>query len=178
MSTTTRIRTPPSNNTLFRVKVYMQHEKAGYTRFRRIVVRGPARPSPCRQRSARRSGCRFPPLMAAGPLTGARHGLGAVMGTRWGAARAAGISKASVGRAIKSGQLSALQRHDGTYSIDPSELFRVYPEMGNASQLRATYPALRCRHGGAVPPSPTPVPTIHRPVVRGNGAAASHDRST
>ena len=48
------------------------------------------------------------------------------------AARAAGISKASVGRAIKSGRLSASRRDDGTYSIEPSELFRVYPATGDA----------------------------------------------
>ena len=49
------------------------------------------------------------------------------------AARAAGISKASVGRAVKSGRLSASRQDDGTYSIDPSELLRVYPETGVAA---------------------------------------------
>ena len=49
------------------------------------------------------------------------------------AARAAGISKASVVRAIKSGRLSAPRREDGTYSIEPSELLRVYPATGVAA---------------------------------------------
>lgn len=44
------------------------------------------------------------------------------------AARAAGVSKASIGRAIKSGRLSAGRRDDGNYSIDPAELARVYPD--------------------------------------------------
>lgn len=44
------------------------------------------------------------------------------------AAREAGTSKASIWRAIKSGRLSATKRDDGTYEIDPAELFRVYPK--------------------------------------------------
>lgn len=49
------------------------------------------------------------------------------------AARAASISKASIGRAIKSGRLSATRQVDGTYSIDPSELARVYPVTGDGA---------------------------------------------
>lgn len=44
------------------------------------------------------------------------------------AAKEAGKSKSSIHRAIKSGKLSAQRHEDGTYSIDPSELFRVFPK--------------------------------------------------
>ena len=42
------------------------------------------------------------------------------------AATQAGVSKATIHRAIKSGKLSATRRDDGSYEIDPAELFRVY----------------------------------------------------
>ena len=44
------------------------------------------------------------------------------------AARTAKISKSSVFRAIKSGRLSATRDDLGNYSIEPAELFRVFPE--------------------------------------------------
>lgn len=44
------------------------------------------------------------------------------------AAKEAGKSKSSIHRAIKSGKLSAQRHEDGTYSINPSELFRVFPK--------------------------------------------------
>lgn len=37
-------------------------------------------------------------------------------------------SKSTLNRAIKSGRLSAVRNEDGTFSIDPSELLRVFPE--------------------------------------------------
>jgi len=43
------------------------------------------------------------------------------------AARQAGVSKATIHRHIKAGKLSAVRKDDGSYSIDPAELFRVYP---------------------------------------------------
>ena len=42
------------------------------------------------------------------------------------AARLAGVGKTTLTRAIKAGRLSATRRDDGGYSIDPSELARVY----------------------------------------------------
>lgn len=42
------------------------------------------------------------------------------------AAKMANTSKTSLTRAIKSGRLSAIRNDDGSYSIDPSELARVY----------------------------------------------------
>lgn len=43
------------------------------------------------------------------------------------AAKASGKSKTTLHRAIKSGKISATRRDDNSYSIDPSELHRVFP---------------------------------------------------
>ena len=43
------------------------------------------------------------------------------------AAEESGKSKSTIHRAIKSGKLSAERNEDGSYSIDPSELARVFP---------------------------------------------------
>lgn len=43
------------------------------------------------------------------------------------AAKQVGVSKATIHRAIKAGKLSATRLDDGSYEIDPAELFRVYP---------------------------------------------------
>lgn len=43
------------------------------------------------------------------------------------AAKATGKSKTTIHRAIKSGRISANKTDDGSYSIDPSELHRVFP---------------------------------------------------
>jgi len=42
------------------------------------------------------------------------------------AAKEAGVSKSTILRAIQNGRLSAARTDDGGYSIEPSELFRVY----------------------------------------------------
>lgn len=44
------------------------------------------------------------------------------------AASASGRSKSTINRAIKDGRLSAIKHEDGSYSIQPAELFRVYPK--------------------------------------------------
>lgn len=50
------------------------------------------------------------------------------------AAKEAGVSKATLSRAIKSGKLSAKKNNKGGWDIDPAELFRVYPRnTGNSS---------------------------------------------
>lgn len=49
------------------------------------------------------------------------------------AAEAVGKSVPTITRAIKSGKLSAEKNKNGGYSIDPSELFRVYPAQGNVT---------------------------------------------
>jgi hypothetical protein len=43
------------------------------------------------------------------------------------AAKATGKSKTTLHRAIKSGKISANKADDGSYSIDPAELHRVFP---------------------------------------------------
>jgi hypothetical protein len=43
------------------------------------------------------------------------------------AARATGVSKPRLSRAIKAGKISAERHDDGSYTIDPAELHRVYP---------------------------------------------------
>lgn len=43
------------------------------------------------------------------------------------AAKAAGKSKATISKAIKSGRLSAYRKETGVFSIEASELHRVYP---------------------------------------------------
>lgn len=43
------------------------------------------------------------------------------------AAKATGISKASISRAINSGRISAVKNEGGSFSIEPVELHRVYP---------------------------------------------------
>jgi hypothetical protein len=49
------------------------------------------------------------------------------------AAKAAGISKATVHRAIKSGRISATRHDDGSYTIQPAELHRVFPPVSRNS---------------------------------------------
>ena len=48
------------------------------------------------------------------------------------AAKATGISKASISRAINSGRISAAKKDDGSFSIEPVELHRVYPPKSSA----------------------------------------------
>lgn len=43
------------------------------------------------------------------------------------AAKAVGKSKTTIHRAIKSGRISVTKAYDGSYSIDPAELHRVFP---------------------------------------------------
>ena len=43
------------------------------------------------------------------------------------AAKAAGVSTATITRAIKKGKISAAKDDSGAWSIEPSELHRVYP---------------------------------------------------
>ena len=57
------------------------------------------------------------------------------------AAKQIGRSKTTLQRAIKSGRLSGIRQEDGSYRIDPSELFRVYqaqPRDSHATPLDAS----------------------------------------
>jgi hypothetical protein len=49
------------------------------------------------------------------------------------AAKAAGKSRPTIARAIKSGKLSAGRATDGSYEIDPAELARVFPLAGHGA---------------------------------------------
>lgn len=55
------------------------------------------------------------------------------------AAKVTSKSKSTLNRAIKSGRLSATRNEDGTFSIDPSELARAFPQNATEREpLRAT----------------------------------------
>lgn len=70
------------------------------------------------------------------------------------AAQQAGTSKSTILRAIQGGRLSASRTDDGGYSIDPAELFRVYPVKGSAvAAERSTDHSV----GQDAPPSAPPV---------------------
>ena len=49
------------------------------------------------------------------------------------AARAAGVTKATIYRAIRTGQLPACKLCGGTYAIYPAELRRAFPSVAPAS---------------------------------------------
>jgi hypothetical protein len=64
------------------------------------------------------------------------------------AAKATGKSKPTISRAIKTGALSAIKNNDGSYTIDPAELHRVFPPVSIASNetpdlKRSDTPALQ-----------------------------------
>lgn len=57
------------------------------------------------------------------------------------AAKLTGKSKSTINRAIKTGKISATRHDDGSYSIDPAELSRVFDvEPLDGSKRRATEP--------------------------------------
>ncbi len=47
------------------------------------------------------------------------------------AAKATGKSKSTISTSIKKGTISAVKNEDGSYSIDPAELHRVFPAASN-----------------------------------------------
>jgi hypothetical protein len=53
------------------------------------------------------------------------------------AARAAAVSKPTLSKAVKEGRLSAEKQPDGSYRIQPAELFRVYPPETTRNRLEA-----------------------------------------
>ncbi|WP_158972431.1 hypothetical protein [Chachezhania sediminis] len=50
------------------------------------------------------------------------------------AARETGLSKSTISRAIKSGKVSAQRQEDGSYRIEPAEVFRVYPRVAQPGE--------------------------------------------
>jgi len=64
------------------------------------------------------------------------------------AAKATGKSKPTISRAIKTGALSAIKNEDGSYTIEPAELHRVFPSVSlssndNPDLLRSETPAFQ-----------------------------------
>ena len=53
------------------------------------------------------------------------------------AAKAAGVSKTTLRRAIENGRLSASRNADGSYEIDPAELHRAFPSHSDGSGTMA-----------------------------------------
>jgi hypothetical protein len=58
------------------------------------------------------------------------------------AATAAGIAKSTVWRAVKTGRVSATRTPLGIYQVDPAELFRVFPAMPKAVEMKQPAPAM------------------------------------
>lgn len=52
------------------------------------------------------------------------------------ASEATGMSKATISRALKSGKISGVKGEDGSYSIDPAELHRVFPAVSRNSDVQ------------------------------------------
>ena len=52
------------------------------------------------------------------------------------AAKATGISKPTLSKAIKSGKISAIKNEDGSFSIDPAELHRVFPAVNRNTEKK------------------------------------------
>jgi DNA-binding MurR/RpiR family transcriptional regulator len=47
------------------------------------------------------------------------------------AAKAAGVSKATITRSLQSGKISGVKDNNGSWSIDPAELHRVFPPVAH-----------------------------------------------
>lgn len=63
------------------------------------------------------------------------------------AAKATGMSKAALSRAIKHGTFSAERQPDGSFKIDPAELHRVYPPFAEKQAKEAMLATLGNGHG-------------------------------
>lgn len=70
------------------------------------------------------------------------------------AAKAAGVSKATIHRAVKSGRISATRLDDGRYLIDPAEITRLYPLI-RASDVGETSETGPARTRGKRPETPS-----------------------
>lgn len=72
------------------------------------------------------------------------------------AAKAAGISKATITRALQSGKISGLKDDNGTWRIDPAELHRVFPPVAHEP------PETRAVKQYATPEKPTEAGVLER----------------
>jgi hypothetical protein len=66
--------------------------------------------------------------------TGDGTALGLTLGE---ASKQTGKSKATLSRAVKNGRISAIKQDDGSFSIEPSELFRVYKRVYDGTHTTA-----------------------------------------
>jgi hypothetical protein len=73
-------------------------------------------------------------------------------------ARAVGKAKSTISRNVKSGKVSAVRNTDGSVSIDPAELHRVYPAMPATGSKNGQWNDSRCGHPAALKPL---IPNIH-----------------
>jgi hypothetical protein len=72
-------------------------------------------------------------LRGTGAATVAETICNSLMYTIGTAARATGKSKSTISRDVDKGKISAVKNEDGSYSIDPAELHRVYPAVGSGN---------------------------------------------
>ncbi len=67
------------------------------------------------------------------------------------AAKATGKDRATISRAIRAGKISAKKNQHGQWSIDPSELHRVYPALAPQGVAQKTdAPARNAEHNSAL----------------------------
>lgn len=75
------------------------------------------------------------------------------------AAKATGISRATIHRAIQSGKISARRKQDGFFEIDPAELHRVYAPVSFSARAPIAKP------GSAAPPTQARPPAEEDPLL-------------
>jgi hypothetical protein len=54
------------------------------------------------------------------------------------AAKAAGVSKTTISKAISNGKISVVEKHKDGFKIDPSELHRVFPTVTETIRQKVT----------------------------------------
>lgn len=97
--------------------------------------------------------------------TGGGTALGLTLGK---AAKQTGLSKATLSRAVKNGRISAQKQDDGSFSIEPSELFRVYKRVYDETPTTARNTANETIHN----PTSTPEKDIEIATLRAELHAA------
>jgi hypothetical protein len=73
------------------------------------------------------------------------------------AAKATGVSKSTLSRAIKAGRISASRSDAGAYEIDPAELHRVFPPISEEPHETPTMARHATGNATPEPPSMTPL---------------------
>jgi excisionase family DNA binding protein len=79
------------------------------------------------------------------------------------AAKETGLGKSTILRAVKSGRLSATRNDDGSWHIDPSELFRVYAPTQRGTPDTPGTPAAAQDAPPSTPESARPAHPLHDP---------------